>query len=261
MNEITTMAGALLAGLLGSVHCMGMCGGIAGAIGAGQSTRKLSWALLYNLGRIGSYSIAGALAGGASFALGSAIDLPFWSMITRGLTGLILILIGLNIALGWRLPSLLESAGARVWTLLSPTARRLLSSRSAAGMLGLGALWGWLPCGLTYTMLLAAAGTGQVAEGSLLMLAFGLGTLPAMVAAGAAAGTLQRFTRSRNVRRLSGALLVILGIWTAAYPLKGLVGNTQAPAHHHMSMHYSAPADTQSSSWIEARNSTRPRMR
>jgi len=182
-------------------------------------------------------------------------------MITRGLTGLILILIGLNIALGWRLPSLLESAGARVWTLLSPTARRLLSSRSAAGMLGLGALWGWLPCGLTYTMLLAAAGTGQVAEGSLLMLAFGLGTLPAMVAAGAAAGTLQRFTRSRNVRRLSGALLVILGIWTAAYPLKGLVGNTQAPAHHHMSMHYSAPADTQSSSWIEARNSTRPRMR
>lgn len=238
MNEATTIAGALLAGLLGSVHCMGMCGGIAGAIGAGQNTRKLSWALLYNLGRIGSYALAGALAGGASFALGSAINLPFWSMITRGLTGAILILIGLNIALGWRLPGLLENAGARVWALLSPTARRLLSSRSAAGMLGLGALWGWLPCGLTYTMLLAAAGTGHAAEGGLLMLAFGLGTLPAMVAAGAAAGTLQRFTRSRNVRRLSGALLVILGIWTAAYPIKGLVANSQAPGHHHMSVAY-----------------------
>jgi len=209
--------------------------------------------LLYNLGRIGSYSLAGALAGGASFALGSAIDLPLWSLITRSLTGAILILIGLNIALGWRLPSLLENAGARVWTLLSPTARRLLSSRSAAGMLGLGALWGWLPCGLTYTMLLAAAGTGQVAEGSLLMLAFGMGTLPAMVAAGAAAGTLQRFTRSQNVRRVSGALLVILGAWTAAYPIKGLIGSSQTPAHHHMGMHYSAPADTHSVNWIDAR--------
>lgn len=242
MNEATTIVGALLAGLLGSVHCMGMCGGIAGAIGAGQNTRKLSWALLYNLGRIGSYALAGALAGGASFALGSAINLPFWSMITRGLTGAILILIGLNIALGWRLPSLLENAGSRVWALLSPTARRLLSSRSAAGMLGLGALWGWLPCGLTYTMLLAAAGTGQVAEGSLLMLAFGAGTLPAMVAAGAAAGTLQRFTRSRNVRLASGALLVILGAWTAAYPIKGLIGNSRSPGHHHMSMTYPAQA-------------------
>ena len=255
MNEVTTIAGALLAGLLGSVHCLGMCGGIAGAVGAGPggSPRKLSWALLYNAGRIASYSLAGALAGGASFALGSAINLPFWSMITRGLTGGILILIGLNIALGWRLPGLLENLGARVWTLLSPTARRLLSSRSAVGMLGLGALWGWLPCGLTYTMLLAAAGTGQIAEGALLMMAFGLGTLPAMVAAGAAAGSLQRFTRSRNIRRVSGALLVILGIWTAAYPLKGLVGGTRGHAQHHMSVLHPAPPEHYSVSWIDAR--------
>lgn len=256
MNEVTTIAGALLAGLLGSAHCMGMCGGIAGAIGAGRQARPLSWAMLYNLGRVGSYALAGAFAGGVSFALGSAINLPLWSMITRGLTGTILILIGLNIAMGWRLPGLLENAGSRVWALVSPTARRLLASRSAVGMLGLGALWGWLPCGLTYTMLLAAAGTGQVAEGSLLMMAFGLGTLPAMVAAGAAAGALQRITRSQNLRRVSGALLVVLGAWTAAYPIKGLISSPHATGHHHMSMTCPEQDKPHSGNWIEARNST-----
>ena len=246
---VSTLAGAFLAGLLGSVHCLGMCGGIAGAAaaGAGPQGRNLSWVLLYNLGRVGSYCLAGMIAGAAAFALGSAIDLPAWGAITRGLTGVILVLIGLNFALGLRLPQFLEAGGGRIWALISPTARRLLSSRSATGMLGLGALWGWLPCGLTYTMLVAAAGTGRALDGALLMLAFGLGTLPSMMAAGAAVGSLQRFTRARYTRRLSGVLLVILGIWTAALPIKSwLTGQTGHTHGHHMSLTQTAMETSQS---------------
>lgn len=252
----STLAGAFLAGLLGSVHCLGMCGGIAGAAAAGPGPqgRNLSWVLLYNLGRVGSYSLAGAIAGAAAFALGSAIDLPAWGAITRGLTGVILVLIGLNFALGLRLPRFLEAGGGRIWALVSPAARRLLSSRSALGMLGLGALWGWLPCGLTYTMLVAAAGTGKALDGAMLMLAFGMGTLPSMMAAGAAAGSLQRFTRARYTRRLSGILLVILGIWTAALPVMNwLSGQTDHTQDHHMSALQAAPQTAQSLSWIAAR--------
>ncbi|MCW8845621.1 MAG: sulfite exporter TauE/SafE family protein [Gammaproteobacteria bacterium] len=252
----STLAGAFLAGLLGSVHCLGMCGGIAGAAAAGPGPqgRNLSWVLLYNLGRVGSYSLAGAIAGAAAFALGSAIDLPAWGAITRGLTGVILVLIGLNFALGLRLPRFLEAGGGRIWALVSPAARRLLSSRSALGMLGLGALWGWLPCGLTYTMLVAAAGTGKALDGAMLMLAFGLGTLPSMMAAGAAAGSLQRFTRARYTRRLSGVLLVILGIWTAALPIKNWLAGQAGHSHgHHTSALHAAPQTAQSVTWIVAR--------
>ena len=252
----STLAGAFLAGLLGSVHCLGMCGGIAGAAAAGPGPqgRNLSWVLLYNLGRTGSYGLAGAIAGAATFALGSAIDLPAWGAMTRGLTGVILVLIGLNFALGLRLPGFLEAGGGRIWGLISPAARRLLSSRSALGMLGLGALWGWLPCGLSYTMLVAAAGTGKALDGAMLMLAFGLGTLPSMMAAGAAAGSLQRFTRARYTRQLSGVLLVILGIWTAALPLKNWLAGQAGRSHdHHISALQVAPETAQSVSWIVAR--------
>jgi len=245
----STLAGAFLAGLLGSVHCLGMCGGIAGAaaVGPGPRGRNLSWVLLYNLGRVGSYGLAGTIAGAAAFALGSAIDLPAWGAITRGLTGVILVLIGLNFALGLRLPRFLEAGGGRIWALISPAARRLLSSRSATGMLGLGALWGWLPCGLTYTMLVAAAGTGKALDGAMLMLAFGLGTLPSMMTAGAAAGSLQRFTRARYTRRLSGILLVILGIWTAALPIKSWLAGQAGHTHgQHMSALQVAPEKAQS---------------
>jgi sulfite exporter TauE/SafE len=247
------LVGAFLAGLLGSVHCLAMCGGIAAAAAAGpeRGGSRVFWSVLYNLGRLASYTVAGALAGAASFALGSAIDLPVWAAITRGVTGLVLILIGLHFALGRAMPRFLEAGGSKLWALISPSARRLLSSRSAAGMLGLGALWGWLPCGLTYTMLVAAVGSGRALDGALMMLAFGLGTLPSMLSAGAAAVSLQRFTRSRNARRISGVLLIILGLWTAALPVKSYLAG---PGGHQHGAHLSNPvAPAQSETWIDAR--------
>lgn len=249
MNDALLAGGAFLAGLMGSTHCLAMCGGIAGALGAAGGTGLRS-NLLYNLGRIGSYTLAGAVAGGLAFALGRVVDLAAWSVITRGLTGLILVLIGLNIALGLRLTGSLEALGGRAWARLSPLARRMLSRRSPAGMLGLGALWGWLPCGLTYSMLVAAMGAGNALDGAGLMLAFGLGTAPAMVAAGTASAGLRRLARSLSLRRASGLLLVLLGLWTAGQPLASWLGRDSAdPGHHHVT----TPGPAHSPSWMVSR--------
>jgi len=228
-----TVAGALVAGLLGSVHCLGMCGGIAGAAGlAGNPGARLGRTVLYNAGRVASYAIAGALAGGAGVALGDVLDLPAWSTVLRVLAGLVLVALGLNIALQWRLLAAIETAGAGLWRRLAPLAGRLLRSGHPLAMLGLGGLWGWLPCGLVYTVLLAAAASGSAWQGAATMLAFGLGTLPAMLAAGVAAGTLLRLVRSMRVRMAAGLLLVLMGAWTALHPVVKLATGGGAHSQH-----------------------------
>jgi len=228
-----TVYGALLAGLFGSAHCLGMCGGIAGAVGvsAGQAGR-LQRTILYNLGRICSYTVAGAAAGGAGLAVGSLIDLHTWSIAARLLAGLVLMAMGLNIALQWRLLSAIEAAGAGLWSRIAPAARRLLASPHPLATLGLGALWGWLPCGLVYTVLLVAVSTSSALEGAGTMLAFGLGTLPSMLAAGAATAGILRFTRRRPIRWLAGGLLVAMGAWTALQPLVKIAATDSAHQHH-----------------------------
>jgi len=225
-----TVYGSLLAGLFGSAHCLAMCGGIAGAVGvAGGQAGRMQRTLLYNLGRVSSYTVAGAAAGGASLVLGSLIDLPTWSMVARILAGTVLIVMGLNIALQWRLLSAIETAGAGLWRHIAPSAQRLLASSHPLAMLGLGALWGWLPCGLVYSALLIAIASGSALDGAATMFAFGLGTLPSMLAAGATAAGILRITRQRGVRWLAGALLVTMGAWTGLQPILKM---PQPHSHH-----------------------------
>lgn len=97
-------------------------------------------------------------------------------------------------------------------------ARRLMPVRRPLAALGLGALWGWLPCGLVYSMLLTASVSGGALGGAGVMAAFGAGTLPALVTTTAAAGQLQRLTRHPGFRRVAGATVVLLGLWTLATP-------------------------------------------
>lgn len=217
-----TLAAALLAGLVGSAHCLGMCGGIAMLLGGRSergTSRALAYTALYNLGRIASYAIAGALAGGLGLWLGSALAPGVWAGVLRAVLGAVMVAIGLQIALSWRLLRHVEALGLRVWQRLSPVAARLLSRRSPAAALALGMLWGWLPCGLVYVMLSAAAVSGGPLHGSGLMLAFGLGTMPALIATGAAGARLSRLQHSLGVRRVAGALVAVAGVWTAAMPL------------------------------------------
>ncbi len=247
-GEQMTLLAALLAGLFGSTHCFGMCGGIAAALGSGNPAiqrgpvRGLGYQLLFSGGRILSYAIAGAIAGGLSFWLGALIDVPAWSGVLRVATGLVMVAIGLQLAVNWRGLRHIEALGGRFWRRLSPLVGRLLPVRSAPAALGVGMLWGWLPCGLVYTMLLAAVVSGSAAKGGALMLAFGAGTLPAMVTIGASAGGLTQLIGRHSLRRGAGVLLLAFGAWTMATPILHLGhgahghathSHSEMPAGHH----------------------------
>jgi len=217
---------ALVAGFLGSTHCVGMCGGIASALTLGtaprtgpRTARVVGFALLYNLGRIASYGLAGALAGTLGLWLGDVIDVGDWSRWLRLATGLVMIAIGLQVAVNLRLLQPLEALGLRFWQHLAPIARRLMPVRSPLHALALGALWGWLPCGLVYSMLLTASVAGSAPGGAMVMLAFGAGTLPAMVGTTSMAGALRGLTRNPRFRLAAGSVVIALGLWTAFFPL------------------------------------------
>ena len=217
---------ALLGGLVGSVHCLGMCGGIAGALGMAGGGRA-SMAVSYSAGRIASYAVAGAIVGALGARLAGAAGLGPW---LRLLMGLVLLLLGLQVALNLKLLAPVEAAGARLWQRLAPLARRFVPPRHAGQALALGALWGWLPCGLVYGMLAAAAGAGGAAQGALFMAVFGLGTAPAMIGVSWASGRSGAFLDARR-RRLLGWLLVIFGAWTMVTPLMKLAGGAGHGGH------------------------------
>lgn len=221
---------AFLAGLLGSGHCFGMCGGIAGSLGAlsGIGSRSLALpALQFNVGRLLSYAVLGALAGGILGAAGEIVALKPLGKWLRGLTALMVLLIGLRFLLDWRGLDWLEKGGAGLWRRILPFAVRISQRHDWIGRLGLGACWGFLPCGLVYTVLVTAASTGTALAGGGTMLAFGAGTLPAMLGLTLAAPALSVFLSDRFVRRIVGFSLVVLAAWMFVPLLAG------HPAGHH----------------------------
>lgn len=226
------LAAALLAGLVGSTHCLGMCGGIAGALGVAAGGRG-ALVVSYSAGRIASYAAAGALAGAAGAGLAGVGPA---GPALRILMGLAFVLLGLQVALGWKLLAPLEAAGAKLWARLAPMARALMPPRHAGQALALGALWGWLPCGLVYGMLAAAAGSGSAGNGALVMAAFGLGTAPAMIGVAWASGRGSGLLTARRKRAL-GWILVLLGAWTLITPVTFFAGG---PAGGHAHPHHSA---------------------
>lgn len=224
-GDPATLAAAFVAGLAGSAHCLGMCGGIVAAIGLGTAgadagpARGIGYALLYNGGRIASYTVAGVLVGSVGMLAGGAIQSPATGVVLRVLTGAVLVAIGLQVAFGLRLLQPIERLGYRLWARVAPLARHAMGRRGPLAALGLGALWGWLPCGLVYGMLFAALAAANPLEAGGLMAAFGLGTAPAMVATGAFASRFRRLAGDTRFRRAAGLVVVALGLWTAAFAL------------------------------------------
>lgn len=228
---------ALLAGLAGSGHCLGMCGGISAALAGGGRGRTWLNALLLSTGRVASYSLAGAIAGTGGALLGRGLDLLRLGQTLRIGFGLLLVAVGLTLALRWRGLLRIEALGGRVWTRLAPTLQGLLPPRGPAQALLAGALWGWLPCGLVYSMLTLALASGDAARGALVMAGFGLGTLPAVVGAGSAAAGALRRLRSGTGQRAAGLLLAMFGAWTALGALPhgdhaAHVNHSPATGHH-----------------------------
>ncbi len=223
MLEQGSYLAAFGAGLLGGGHCAGMCGGIVGALtfGLPETVRNrlvltLPYQLGYNLGRISSYVVAGGIMGGLGLLLAELLPVQATQQVLLVIAGLFMVLLGLYLGGWWLGLSRIEHLGSRLWKRIEPVARRLLPVKSPGQAFVLGIVWGWIPCGLVYTMLIMTVSSGGVLQGAGLMLAFGLGTLPNLFAMGVVAGSLARWLKDIRVRRLAGLTVILFGLVTLA---------------------------------------------
>ena len=206
------MLTAAVMGLLGGGHCLAMCGGIVSAVSAAGRRPRLGLQIGYNAGRVFSYAMAGSLAGafGAAGLLAGSV-FPIQMVLIVAANALV-VLLGLHLA-GWgRLVMQLESAGAAVWRRISPAGKLFLPADTPVRAMALGMIWGWLPCGLVYSALALALVAGNPMRGALVLIAFGLGTLPNLLVAGLAAQQLRLALRTRWMRTLAGGVIVALGV-------------------------------------------------
>jgi uncharacterized protein len=218
--ESVLLLTAWLTGLAGSAHCLGMCGGIAGAIGItrGAGARRLTLLALVHCGRAFGYAAIGAIAGFAGATLAGMLLGAHGATGLRTLAGVLTILIGGKLLLGGAWLGGIERGAARFWRHLAPAWRSLLPATDPLRALFAGVLWGWLPCGLVYAELGVAASTGSALTGAAVMLSFGLGTALSM---GALSVLLETLGLNRLSQRWSGALLVAFGVWVVLASLQG----------------------------------------
>ncbi|MBI3900149.1 MAG: sulfite exporter TauE/SafE family protein [Gammaproteobacteria bacterium] len=213
-NEIS-LGAAFLVGLLSSIHCIGMCGGIVGALtlgirAPGRTMGSIApYLLAYNTGRIASYAVAGAIVGFLSVPLLQLAP----RFVARLISAAFMVALGLYLTGWWTGLALLERLGGNLWTRIAPLGRRLLPVRHPLQALLLGLLWGWLQCGLVYATLAWSLAAGGATESAALMTAFGLGTLPMLLIMGATARWFGGIARQAWVRRVVGLLLIALGIY------------------------------------------------
>jgi sulfite exporter TauE/SafE len=214
MTEFSIIA-VFFVGFLGGVHCLGMCGSIVGILTAQLPSGKSKWPfhLAYNSGRVASYTLAGALAG----ALGQAgmllrDQVPVQHLLFA-LSSLMLIALGLYLAGIWGAVRRIETMGRVLWQRIQPLTRGLFPVKTPSRAFLLGTLWGWMPCGLVYSVLITALATGEAQHGALVMLAFGLGTLPNLLLIGLFWESLKRWVQSPRVRLVAGLLVMSFGAY------------------------------------------------
>lgn len=212
-----------LVGLLGGVHCAGMCGGVVSALSlqAPHDVTGPAWTvhLAYNLGRISSYATAGALMG-ALGSLGLLLNnaLPVQMTLYIG-ANLMMIALGIYLTGVTGALAFTERAGQWLWRRVQPATRRFLPVRGPRQAFPLGMLWGWLPCGMVYSVLAMALLTGSATRGAATLLAFGLGTLPNLMLAGLL------LVRFRNVAQ-APALRIGSGLFVLSFGVYGLFNAT-----------------------------------
>ncbi len=233
---------AVSVGLFSAFHCLGMCGGIIGALSMSlppqiQHNRwqLFPYVLTYNLGRLTSYALAGALMAGLGSGLFDNLSPRFGHLILQWIAALFMIGFGLYLA-GW-FPRFarLETLGRPLWRAIEPQAKRLLPVKTPLHALFFGLLWGWLPCGLVYTALIFSSTAGSATDGALFMTIFGIGTFPATLTAGMLTAWLARLTRQPAVRRLAGISIIVLAVATLLVSISADDDHSGhfGPLHHH----------------------------
>ncbi|MFC7367039.1 sulfite exporter TauE/SafE family protein [Vreelandella zhaodongensis] len=214
--DLPPLLAAFVFGLMGGAHCIGMCGGIMSALtfavppSMRHPARMGGLLVSYNAGRILSYMVAGALVA----SLGTLLSLsPSAGVALQAFAALMLILMALYIANWWKGLLKVEAVGRYLWRYIEPVGRRLMPVVHIPQAFTLGALWGWLPCGLVYSMLAWSLAIADPLEGALLMGAFGLGTLPALLATGLAAQQLSHLIRHPTTRTIAALSIIGFALW------------------------------------------------
>lgn len=211
---------AFIVGFLGGVHCLGMCGGIVGALTFNlKPAVQLSWwrtlpyQLVYNSGRISSYVVVGALFGFLGASITSLAQFLPAQQILQTVAGIFMIVLGLYLGGWWNGVVAVERAGTGAWQKIQPLAQKLIPVKSLPQAWAYGFVWGWIPCGLVYSMLIMALSSGGATEGAMVMLAFGLGTLPNLMLMGVFAFYFTRLSQTTWVRQLAGISVILMGLW------------------------------------------------
>lgn len=230
LTDPEVLLSALLLGLLGSGHCLGMCGGLSSALGlntpSAQAAKHIAtdqtssrnlfsvinpYVLAYNIGRVISYALAGLIVGTLGFWLTKHLSSL---SIFRYLAAIMLILMGLYLGKWFNGITYTEKLGKLLWPLIQPLSKRFIPIRNVKDALFVGMVWGWLPCGLVYSALIWSSLETSVSGSVLIMLCFGIGTLPAMLATGLFAHKFNLFVKKVWFRNISGVMMITFGIWS-----------------------------------------------
>jgi len=228
---------AFIIGLLGSGHCIGMCGGITSmltsALHAPNTSIKLSGdnlltppkkvlnkasyntftlSIFYNIGRISTYTLIGAIVGFSGSLAAKNIGVPLTGL--RMLAGLFLIFLGLYLGQWLMWLSYIEKLGKGLWRNISPVTKKIIPVNTPIKAFSLGGIWGWLPCGLVYSTLTWSLASGSVLNGAGIMFFFGLGTLPALLTLSIGFVTINNLLKSVRFRKLMAVLIIIYGVYT-----------------------------------------------
>jgi uncharacterized protein len=221
-NFTSSLLVALLMGLFSSLHCIGMCGSIIGSLTFSLSPeirhdkkRLLPFIFSYNAGRITSYAIAGALAGLVEVLVTMPLGETHGHRLLQILSALIMTGAGLYIA-GW-FPrfAYIEKLGLHIWRRVEPYGRKLIPVKDCKHAYLFGMVWGWIPCGLVYAALALTIASGSVLQSSLTMIAFGLGTLPAVMGVGVMISVLTRLASMKRFKQIVGMIMITLALFSA----------------------------------------------
>jgi hypothetical protein len=240
VTDGAALVSAFALGLLGSTHCVAMCGGIVGALTLGLPERArrsrsllIFYLGLYNTGRLLSYAFAGfalGLIGSVFFQTLPANTAP-WA--AKVISGFFLIAFGLFLTGWWPFLTTLEKWGAHAWRTLEPIGRRLLPVDRPHKALVFGFVWGWLPCGMVYSALALALASGEAGKAGLRMLAFGLGTLPALLLTGIFSHLISSSPYLSRFKQAAGVLILTMGLVTLLMPTGLAWYSHHSPAAHH----------------------------
>jgi len=225
---------AFIIGLLSAGHCLAMCGGITSmltsaisqdpllknnllqnSIAKKKTQSKLVIILCYNIGRICSYAVLGAIVGFTGSIAAKSIGLPLAGL--RIIAGIFLVLLGLYLGQWLMILSRVEFIGKKLWQHISPLSKKVIPVNSPLKALSLGAIWGWLPCGLVYSTLTWALASGDPKTGALIMASFGLGTLPALFTMSFGFLSIKNFLKNNTIRKFIAVGIILYGIYSIIF--------------------------------------------